>query len=71
MLSRVCPGVWRTTKVKLPSLKTCWSLAIVTGYEVIVLGPKIIGAPVALESVKWPLTKSAWMWVSNIYFILK
>lgn len=70
MLSIVWPGVCKILRLTDPIEKIWPSLAIIDSNNVDALGPNIIGAPVDLERLKWPLTKSAWKWVSNIYLIL-
>ena len=58
-------------KVILPILNCSLSLAIIASKSGSAFGPYTIGAPVFLERVKWPLTKSAWKCVSKTYLIFE
>ena len=55
----------------LPNLYSWLSLPISILYDVLEFGPKIMGAPVSLLRVKWPLTKSAWKCVSKMNLIFE
>ena len=56
--------------VASPSLNSSPSAAIIASNLGFAFGPKIIEAFVNFERDRWPLTKSAWKWVSNMYLIV-